>query len=59
MSILLVEVSLSYQNVLADLFSQCKVSLCERDTHDGSCVGENCSSISAQKATKKTFAKVC
>ena len=54
-SILLVE----YQNFLANLFSQCKVSLCERNTHDASSVGENCCSISAQKTTKKIFLKIC
>ena len=50
---------LSYQNFLANLFSQCKVSLCERNTHDASSVGENCCSISAQKTTKKIFLKIC
>ena len=48
---------LSYQNFLANLFSQCKVSLCQRNTHDASSVGENCCSISAQKTTKKIFLK--
>ena len=38
---------------------QCKVSLCERNTHDASSVGENCCSISAQKTTKKIFLKTC
>ena len=46
---------LSYQNFLANLFSQCKVSLCERNTHDASSVCENCCSISAQKTTKKNL----
>ena len=32
-------------------FRQCKVSLCERNTHDGISVGENCCSILAQKTT--------
>ena len=50
---------LSYQNFLANLFSQCKVSLCERNTHDASSVGENCCSISAQKTTKNIFLKIC
>ena len=50
---------LSYQNFLANLFSQCKVSLCERNTHDAGSVGENCCSISAQKTTKKIFVKIC
>ena len=44
-------------NVLANLFSQCKVLLCERNTHDASSVGENCCSISAQKTTKKSFSR--
>ena len=34
---------------------QCKVSLCERNTHDASGVGENCCSISAQKTKKKNL----
>ena len=52
-------VKLSYQNVLANLFSQCKVSLSERNTHDVRRVGENCCSISAKKTTKKIFVKIC
>ena len=48
---------LSYQNFLANLFSQCKVSLCERNTHDASSVGENCCSFSAQKTTKKNLSQ--
>ena len=51
--------SLSYQNSLSILFSQCKVSPCERNTHDVSSllanVGQNCCSISAQKKTKQIF----
>ena len=44
------------QNSLSILFSQCIVSLCERNTHDVSSllanVVENCSGTSAQKTTK-------
>ena len=51
------------QNSLSILFSQCKVSLCERNTHDvGSLLanfGENCCSISAQKTTKQIFFTIC
>ena len=50
---------LSYQNSLSILFSQYKVSPCERNTHDVSSllanVGQNCCSISAQKTTKQIF----
>ena len=54
--------TLSYQNFLANLFSQCEVSLCERNTHDAGSVGENCCSISdqhIQKTTKKISVKIC
>ena len=47
------------QNSLSILFSQCKVSPCERITHDVSSllanVGKNYCSISAQKTTKQVF----
>ena len=50
-------------NSLSILFSQCKVSLCERNTHDVSSllvnVGESCCSISAQKTTRKVFFTIC
>ena len=46
---------------LSILFSQCQVSLCERNAH-AVCsflvnVGENCCSISAQKSTKQIFSR--
>ena len=41
----------------ASVFSQCKVSLWERNTPFD--VGENCSSISAQNTTKQIFVKIC
>ena len=47
------------QNSLSILFSQCKVSPCERNTRDVSSllanVSGNCCSISAQKTTKQIF----
>ena len=51
------------QNSLPILFSQCKVSLLERNTHDVSGllanVAESCCSISAQKTTKQIFFTIC
>ena len=48
---------------LSILFSQCKVSLCERKTHVVSSllvnVGENCCSISVQKTSKQIFFTIC
>ena len=44
---------LTYQNSLSTLFSQCKVSPCERNTHLLANVGQNCCSISAQRTTKQ------
>ena len=50
-------------NSLSILFSQCKVSLCERNTHDVRSllvnVGENCCSISAQKTTRQVLFTIC
>ena len=40
---------------VANLFSHCKVSVCEGNTHDASSVGENFCSISAQKTKKKNL----